>query len=708
MKKRLVLWILALAVCLTAIPAQAANIFSFTEKSVTLFEGASAATELRREGIYEGEGEITYTSARPGIADVAEDGTITAVSKGQTEVTVTLKRDGKRVGNTAKITVKVLRAVTKVTLNTTKLAVYAPDDPMVAGLLEDRENPAEGEEEPDGNEEEPAEEEAAHQVLLIPAGRTVTLSATCTPEDASSRKVTFTTTDAGVAKVAGTSLKAIQRGECDLIVASEQNPEVTETLRVLVIQPVKKIQIDAGGKTVAAGSLLQLSAACEPGNASITDVVWASKNPKIATVNEDGLVTGVQRGMVSITATAADGSNVVGNVTLNVTQPVESITAAQPEYTVQTGRSVQTKVTILPATASDRSLTWSSSDETIATVKNGTVAGHKAGTCTVTCASKSNPEVTASVTVYVKQLATNIENTNGDEELNLLVGQTVQTRWIVLPEDTTDKSLTFKSRDNRVATVDANGLVTAVGRGVVTISATAADGSRKQGTVKVNVIQPVTGVSIQRALYYVQRGGGANIRAVIEPRNANNQRVLWNSEDESIVTVRSNGTSTGNLYGVSNGYATVTTETEDGGFRASAQVRVGNFNELLVVEDLDVNANNEIKITLRNMSQDITLENIHYKIECFDLGGNPMICNADGESTFFEGDYPYLLPPMERTSHGAFRFRNYAINQPLGSVVLTLLSWKDDNGITWDIQNGENTTRWDRYYYGDDLGPGVG
>ena len=76
---------------------------------------------------------------------------------------------------------------------------------------------------------------------MIPAGKTVTLAATCTPEDASNKKVAFTTTDAGVAKVAGVSLRALQRGECDLIVSSVQNPEVTEIFRILVIQPVKRI-----------------------------------------------------------------------------------------------------------------------------------------------------------------------------------------------------------------------------------------------------------------------------------------------------------------------------------------------------------------------------------------------------------------------------------------------------------------------------------
>ena len=88
------------------------------------------------------------------------------------------------------------------------------------------------------------------------------------------------------------------------------------------------------------------------------------------------------------------------------------------------------------------------------------------------------------------------------------------------------------------------------------------------------------------------------------------------------------------------------------------------------------------------------------KIECFDYDGNPMICNQDGESTFFEGDYPFVLNPYERTTHGAFRFRNYVIDQSLGSVVLTILNWKDSDGYTWYIpEDDQIRTMWTRYNY---------
>ena len=269
------------------------------------------------------------------------------------------------------------------------------------------------------------------------------------------------------------------------------------------------------------------------------------------------MVTGVKKGTANIVATAADGSKATGTVMITVTQPVTSISITQADIPVVVGRTAQAKIQVLPADANDKTVNWSTSDTSIATVRNGQITGVKAGVCTVTCTSKSNPDVSASATVTVSQLVTKIVNVNDPSELTLKTGESGQLKWSVQPDDATNKGLTFKSLAPKVATVDANGVVTAVGRGVASITATAQDASKKQGTVKVTVIQPVTGVAMQRDLYYVQRGGASNVRAVIQPKNANNQKVTWSSADESIATVRSNGTSTGLVSGITPGMTTV-------------------------------------------------------------------------------------------------------------------------------------------------------
>ena len=128
MRRRLLILMIAMMLCLTAaVPALAANIFMFTEKTVTLTEGGTYQTVLRREGNLDGDGEIVYASGKQSVAAVTQDGMITAVGKGKTEVTASLNRNGKRVGK-AVITVNVTRGVTGVKLNSAKLSVYAPDE----------------------------------------------------------------------------------------------------------------------------------------------------------------------------------------------------------------------------------------------------------------------------------------------------------------------------------------------------------------------------------------------------------------------------------------------------------------------------------------------------------------------------------------------------------------------------------------------------
>ena len=151
------------------------------------------------------------------------------------------------------------------------------------------------------------------------------------------------------------------------------------------------------------------------------------------------------------------------------------------------------------------------------------------------------------------------------------------------------------------------------------------------------------------------------------------------------------------MLGIAPGRTTVIATTEDGGFTAMASVRVGDFNGAVQIENLDVNVNNEVRIVLRNWSTDLTMENVSFKVECFNLDGEPMVCNLDGVSTYFEGRYPELLYPGERSSHGLFRFDNSMIQEPLGAVQVTILSWKDTDGMTWWIPEADQPVlKWNR------------
>ena len=657
----LVLFILALA---AALPAAAEDVFAYNEKKITLFEGEEADPLLRVEGIYAEGGEIVYSTSAPRVASVSEDGTVTALTAGKATISAALRQDGK-TKRRAQIEVQVIRPVTKVTLSRKNLTVYEPDDPALDGLMTDATD---------------------YPVLVLIAGKTIQLNAVCTPENATNRKIEYSTTDVGIAKIQQErNLRAMEKGECDLVIASVQNPEVTETFHVLVIEPVKKITVEASTKSLPVGTSMQLFAAVSPETASIQDVTWSSRNPGIATVDENGIVSGIKKGTTTITATAADGTAVYGSISIQVVQDVTEITIKQTDVRVNVNRTVQLNATVLPKEADNRSVSWSSTDESIATVtRSGEVRGKKAGLCDIICTSNSNPSVTAYVQVQVVQPVRKITVQNA-AGMTMPIGTSQQLFWSVEPEDSTVKDVSFKSSAPKIATVDRNGMVTGVSRGAATITVTAEDGSKVQATYRVNVTQPVEGVTISQGLYYVQRGRNTDIRATVLPKDANNQKVYWSIENQSIASIRSSGTSTGRVTGLRSGSTSVTATTDDGGFTASTSILVDDFDGAVSVENLWITDNNRIQMVFRNLSG-YTIERVYFRVDCYDFYNQPLVVNTDGVSTYFDGTYMLELSPNGgRTQHGQFNFGQYMETGKVGCVVVTITGYRFNNGQKWTI-----------------------
>ena len=664
MEKKIVAILLTVLLATLATAALAADVFRFDSKSIDLFEGEEALIPLVREGNPAETGTLTYTAVNPKAVSVAPDGTIRALNKGKSTVKVTLKT-GKRTW-TASMTVNVLRAVTKVTLNTGKMTVYQPTDPMIQGLLQ---------------------EETLHDVIVLPVGKSLELSTTCTPSDASSKKVDYTSTDEGVLKVGKSSMRAVQAGECDLTVASEQNPEVKEIFHVLVTQPVTKISISApSGKTVSVGGTLSLQEVLEPANASIQAVTWSSRNEQTARVDQNGVVTGLKRGTATIQVTAADGSGRSGSISITVAQPVSAIVFKESGLNLANGQQGTVHVTVLPENANEKGVTYSSTDDTVATVnQTGVVRAISRGECSIIATSKSNPEVSAEINVSVVQQVTAITFPGGT--VSLPVRTSAQLFWQVAPEDATIKDVVFATNNKKVATVDAHGVVTGIARGTATITATATDGSRKKGQVKVTVTQPVEGVSIQYGVYHIQLDRSLNIKAIISPRNANNQNVHFTTGDEYVATVTDNK-NIGRVRGRHAGTTTITGVTEDGGYSASAEIRVGDFNRAVIVDDLYLERDN-IRIVLRNRS-DFTVDRVYFTCETYDANGQPLVCNSDGVSNSFSGAYRQELYPGDISEHYIFDFGDYV--QPtamIARVVLKVTGWRDLEGYTRNIPEDE-------------------
>jgi len=183
-------------------------------------------------------------------------------------------------------------------------------------------------------------------------------------------------------------------------------------------------------------------------------------------------------------------------------------------------------------------------------------------------------------TVYTKNFNDNdliapiaVLNVTVKPSTSLVVGGTEMLYAEIEPSYATNKSVTWSSSDPDVATVSANGLITAKKAGTANITVTTVDGSNKTATCNVTVSASavdVTGVSLDQSSVSLYVGDTETLVATLEPSNATNQNITWSSTNTSVATVSASGTVTA----VALGNATITVTTEDGGKKASCNVTV--------------------------------------------------------------------------------------------------------------------------------------
>lgn len=666
--KRLIPLILTVMLLLCCLPgsAMAENKFRFDKTVNTVFEGEELQLVLIREGDCAQDGELTFKTSSKKVATVDENGVVQGLTKGTVTITATLKV-GKSTW-TAQLSVTVARRVESIEVTNTSLKVYDSWDPIVADALD------------------PSSPDAELPVLVLRKGKAITIAATCSPSTATNRKWKLTTSDDTVVRVSGTTITGRQAGECILTVESVQNPEVFVSYRALVVEPVTRVRVSGDQKTMYIGESLMLTADITPDNATIQHVVWTSDRPDNASVDEYGVVTGVSKGSAVITAKAADGSGCYGTFTVTVRQQPEEITLKKSEYTLKAGNYITLTPTVLPSTTNDQSVTWSTSDASVAKVStSGRVTAVNPGVAIITCESKTHPEIYAQAIVSVYQPVTKVAFT--DKSPYVAVGETIYLNWTVTPDTATDTSVTFSTNKENVVRVGQDGSVTGLKRGEAYVYATANDGSGKKATIKVQVTQPVEGVSIKYDERSVGVGETVTNNAVFYPEDASITQMQWYAEDATIASVSGTGSKV-TVTGRNWGETTIIGVTEDGSYVTTFTVKVGDENKPLNIANLYVEDGNTIRIQVYNES-DMTITRFYYVIETFDAWGNPVVCNDDGRSNDFEGYYGYTLTPGSATRHGRFTFGG-EFNRPeyedIAMVTMRITAYVTDDGQTHYVQ----------------------
>ena len=400
-----------------------------------------------------------------------------------------------------------------------------------------------------------------HTDEIMSIGDTLTISATVLPLTATTRDVTWTSTNTSVATVDEKGVvTALTSGTTTILCQSTDGTALVETCAIYVKQPVTSVSLTTTEITVRKGQVFWLYATVLPENADNKTITWTSSNTNLVTVDSNGMVTAVDStdgAAITITCTNED-TGLYATCKVTVTQPVTGITLNSSYQELWVGSKYAIIPNIEPTDAENKNVTYVSSDEAVATVnENGVVTAVAGGSCVIEVTTEEC-SLTAACNIVVYEYVSTV--TLDKSEMYLNVGAKSKLTATVGADTATTKTVSWGSSDSSSCSVDSSGNITGISPGDVTITATAIDGSSVFGSCVVHVVNPVTGISVEPSSARILIGDSVMLSANISPDNATIKSVTWTSADTSIATVDEQG----EVTGVAAGKVKITATSLDG------------------------------------------------------------------------------------------------------------------------------------------------
>lgn len=344
--------------------------------------------------------------------------------------------------------------------------------------------------------------------FTLASGKKLNLTATAAPAEAANKAVTWAITEGSeYAKISGSGVVTANKNltvpvTVTVQAAAKDGSGVTAQQEITVNPLSYGVEIkrpNASENTtlvwdMADQNVIQLSAKVYPLSAE-QSVTWKSSNARVASIDASGKITCLKAGTVTITATANDGSGKKASFKLQIVKLMKSLELANTS--VAGGKSVTLKPVIGPADVTNKKLTWSVSENEYGIKINGsgkvsTKAVTEPVNVTVTVSALDGSGVSASceVTVYPATTKVTISAKGGELPASISVDTTLELTASSLPENTANV-YTWKSSNEKIAAVDANGVVTAIKAGKVKITCTAADGTNKSASVTLKIVEAI-------------------------------------------------------------------------------------------------------------------------------------------------------------------------------------------------------------------------
>lgn len=345
----------------------------------------------------------------------------------------------------------------------------------------------------------------------------------------------------------------------------------SSTCKVNVISnyiPITDISLPSSSGELLLNDTQNINASINPSNASNKILFYSSSNPSVASVDSSGNMTGNKIGNAIITILAENKStsykvSVVDKINLR------GISISPETMTLTEGNTGKLSISFSPENATDKSVTWKSSNTGIVTVDtSGNIKAISAGNATITVTSNDG-EYTASSKITVKALDRSLKGISLNKtELTLDINETANLSVIYNPSYASNKEVTWSSSNKNIATVE-NGKVTAIKPGTTEIKVISNEG-KYESVCKVTVLSPpIESIKFEQDEQTVYVGSITTLKTISNPQETMINNPIWTSSDETIATIEN-----GELTALNVGKTTITISDQEGKVTASTEITV--------------------------------------------------------------------------------------------------------------------------------------
>ncbi len=448
------------------------------------------------------EGNISWTSSDPAVAEVDDNGWIEAKKAGTTVVTVSANHDR---SIKAECTIKVTEnPITALSFTKTAFTLNVKDTVALSSYV------------------------------------------SVTPYEYTGDDYIWQSSDVTVATVTESGEVTAQKpGTATITLYAESNRSIKAECTITVVgKPITALAFSQSAFTLDIGEEYAVVdyLVITPADYTDKEIVWTSSDPQIAKV-ENGVVRGMAPGTAVITAAAKSDRTIKAECTVTVAaKHITALAFSQNAYALDVSEDadLSSYLVVTPADFSDDAVLWSTSDPRIVTVETGYIEALKPGTAVITAVAKSDRTIKAEFTVTViGKPITALTFSQSACTLDIFEEYAVVDYLVITPADYTDEKIVWTSSDPKIVKVD-NGVVRGMAPGTAVITAAAKSNRSIKAECTVTVAaKHITALTFSQSAYAVDVYDSADLSSylVVTPANYTDDGIIWTSSDPQVVKV---------------------------------------------------------------------------------------------------------------------------------------------------------------------------